>query len=528
MRKKKLKVLVLILFLLLPIEIITSSYTNKFPFLLVQSDEEIAKTEIKMSLNSFGIDWLPDGTPISTANNSQRNPQICSDGAGGAIITWQDYRSGSNYDIYAQRIDSSGNLQWTADGVVICTASDSQYRPEICSDGAGGAIITWYDYRSGLYSDIYAQRVNHLGNIQWTINGTAICTAGESQLESQLCSNGAGGAIITWIDYRSGSNYDIYVQEVSSSGGIEWNINGTAICTVNNDQINPQIFSDGSGGAIITWKGAGIYAQRIDSSGNLKWTVNGTAICTANGDKRIPQLCSNGAGGAIITWFDYRSGSNYDIYVQEVSSSGGIEWNINGTAICTANGDQYAPQLCSDGSGGAIITWYDGRSGSTGRNIYSQSINSSGNIQWTNNGVAICTANNDQWVPQLCSDGSGGAIISWYDNRNIDITGRDIYVQLINSAGNVLWISNGLAICTVNNDQINPQICSDGAGGAIITWNDGRSENDDIYAQHIKSPELEGGEIPFVIIVAIVSFIGIAVLIGIATTLIIKKRRKIE
>jgi len=295
MRKKKLKVLVLILFLILQIEIITSSYTNKFPFLLVQSDEEIAKTEIKMSLNSFGIDWLPDGTPISTANNSQRNPQIC-------------------------------------------------------SDGAGGAIITWYDYRSGLYSDIYAQRVNHLGNIQWTINGTAICTAGESQLESQLCSNGAGGAIITWIDYRSGSNYDIYVQEVSSSGG--------------------------------------------------------------------------------------------------------IEWNINGTAICTANGDQYAPQLCSDGSGGAIITWYDGRSGSTGRNIYSQSINSSGNIQWTNNGVAICTANNDQWVPQLCSDGSGGAIISWYDNRNIDITGRDIYVQLINSAGNVLWISNGLAICTVNNELI--------------------------------------------------------------------------
>jgi hypothetical protein len=55
---------------------------------------------------------------------------------------------------------------WTTDGVPICLASGYQYRPTITTNGAGGAIITWYDYRntSSRY-DIYAQNVNADGTL---------------------------------------------------------------------------------------------------------------------------------------------------------------------------------------------------------------------------------------------------------------------------------------------------------------------------------------------------------------------------
>jgi hypothetical protein len=77
------------------------------------------------------------------------------DGAGGAIITWYEYR-GNNSAIYAQRVDSSGKVLWTTGGVPIRSISGSSaYDPRIASDGAGGAIIAWYDYRSGV--KIYAQ-----------------------------------------------------------------------------------------------------------------------------------------------------------------------------------------------------------------------------------------------------------------------------------------------------------------------------------------------------------------------------------
>ncbi len=64
--------------------------------------------------------------PICTADASPHWPTIVSDGSGGAIITWGDQRSGS-YDIYAQRVDADGNVQWTTNnGVPICTASGKQ------------------------------------------------------------------------------------------------------------------------------------------------------------------------------------------------------------------------------------------------------------------------------------------------------------------------------------------------------------------------------------------------------------------
>ena len=85
--------------------------------------------------------WQIDGVPVCTTVNSQGAPTVVSDGAGGAIVTWVAYRSVSNWDIYAQRVNNLGVPQWTADGVAICTESGFQVYPMIVSDGAGGAIV---------------------------------------------------------------------------------------------------------------------------------------------------------------------------------------------------------------------------------------------------------------------------------------------------------------------------------------------------------------------------------------------------
>lgn len=57
------------------------------------------------------IPWAkknPENVEVSKAANNQRVPQLVSDGAGGAIIVWEDARSGSTLDIYAQGINASG------------------------------------------------------------------------------------------------------------------------------------------------------------------------------------------------------------------------------------------------------------------------------------------------------------------------------------------------------------------------------------------------------------------------------------
>ena len=68
---------------------------------------------------------------------------------GGAIITWQDYCSGTYYDIYAQRVSAGGVVLWAANGIVLLHGEpqpdDSPDRP----DGSGGAIVAWQDGRGG-------------------------------------------------------------------------------------------------------------------------------------------------------------------------------------------------------------------------------------------------------------------------------------------------------------------------------------------------------------------------------------------
>ena len=306
---------------------------------------------------SGNVLWTTDGVPVCTASGAQIAPWLAADGTGGAIIAWQDSR-GVSYDVYAQRVDASGTAVWTANGVAICTAANTQNTIRVVADEFGGAVISWQDYRSGV-TDIYAQRVNGTGSAMWLANGEPVCTAVDFQLDPRLVSDGSGGAIVTWKDYRSGIEHDIYTQRVDGSGNVLWTTNGVAICTATDDQSDLEIATDGAGGAILAWRDLrsgtanDIYAQRVNGSGSALWTADGVAICSAAVDQIGPQVASDGLGGAIIAWRDLRSGLG-DIYARRVDGSGTPQWTTDGVAICTHPSDQPNPGLVSDGLGGAV------------------------------------------------------------------------------------------------------------------------------------------------------------------------------
>ncbi|HET6348012.1 MAG TPA: T9SS type A sorting domain-containing protein [Candidatus Krumholzibacteria bacterium] len=442
--------------------------------------------------------WQPDGAALSTAIHDQTVPVSVSDGAGGVIVAWQDFQSGNNWDIYVQRVDASGTALWTTNGVALCTEGANQTDPAIASDGAGGAIVTWYDTRSFPGADlksIFAQRVDAGGVPQWTANGVSLCTEVNGRGHPMITADGLGGAIVTWEDYRNSSTTaDIYTQRVDPSGVVQWTTNGVAVCTAVNDQLGPMIASVGAAGAIITWYDLrngiddDIFAQRVDMAGVVQWAPNGLPVCTAANSQYLPTILPDGAGGAIITWEDYRN-SNYDIFVQRVNNAGTPLWTPNGVALCTAPGSQGIPMITTDGSGGAIITWYDFRN-VTDSDIYAQRVNASGVPQWPPDGAPVCTAPGNQFNPTIVSDNLGGAIVAWRDLQGG--TDYDIYSQRLNSYGVVQWPPAGVALCTAAGDQSNPTIVSDGASGAIVAWQDPRLTDYDVYAQEVNAAGIAG------------------------------------
>jgi len=417
---------------------------------------------------------------------SQTNVQVVSDGAGGSICTWVDTRNGAQ-DIYAQRMNANGSLLWNVDGIAICNAVSDQYSPRLVSDAAGGAIIAWYDNRAGNY-DIYAQRINAAGTVQWATDGVAITTQPGNQNAQQLITDGSGGAIIVWSDGAGGGpNADIVAQRINGAGTALWS---ASICNANSLQNSPQLISDGAGGAIITWEDwrnfsqPDIYTQRISFNGFTSWNFNGVLICSEPNfaNQYSTKIVSDGANGAIICWLDQRNfGSGQDIYAQKVNASGLVQWVSNGLAVCAANALQTAQQMISDGAGGAIIIWEDRRAE---RDIYAQRLNNSGTAQWISNGIPICNTTGIQTDPQLVSRVSGGVTILWTDLRNS--SQEDIYAQAITLAGAELWTTNGVPVANEAHSQSAAQFITDGADGAIIAWQDLRTTFDyDIYSSKL-------------------------------------------
>ena len=428
--------------------------------------------------------WVDEGFPVASATGQQIYPVIVSDGSGGAIIAWQDSR-GSDFNIYVQRINMEGVAMWLPNGVPMCTATGDQLAPQIVSDGAGGAIVVWYDFRNGTDNNIYARRVNNVGALQWAADGAAVCSAPDDQTNALVTLDGSGGAIIAWDDSRNGLDYNSYVQRINSNGDAIYAADGVSACLAPGNQFLTSLVPNGTGAAIAVWYDyrnlfdADVYAQRINAVGGSTWVADGLALCTAIGDQESPCAVSDGSGGAIVAWTD-RRGPAYDVYAQHVAAAGTLAWVSDGLVVCNATGNQTFPGITTDGSDGAIISWQDARNGAAALDIYAQRMTGAGAAQWTGNGVAVCSALTNQDHPVLTSDGSGGAIIVWNDARNGN---PDIFAQRLNASGSPQWTSNGEPLVDASARQASTALTAVSGGGAIFTWQDFRSDvKGDVYA----------------------------------------------
>lgn len=279
-------------------------------------------------MDGSGIAQWGGGIAVSTGTAFRGYPKIIKSDSDNVIVTWEDQRNGDS-DIYAQQIIiSSGtvNPSWTVNGNPVTVETSHQERPEIVSDGLGGAIITWTDWRQTTTEpDIYAQRINSSGDpvADWTTNGVPICTeVGEQKrpvITEDLLYGATTGAIIAWEDMRRG-DFDIYAEKVARDDPPVLDEEDTFVAGGFGFQLSPRIVSDNLGGAIGTWieDFSKIFATKRNQDGRLVWSsYPGVLVC--EGIEIIDsQIISDGSGGAIVAWVVLGSGGDFDIFAQRV------------------------------------------------------------------------------------------------------------------------------------------------------------------------------------------------------------------
>lgn len=407
---------------------------------------------------------------------------VLPDSIPGVIAQCTDFRSGTAMTVRAQHLLASGSIAqgWTPDGTRLCLGTVQGVASTAISDGGGGAIVVWVDDRTG-DGDLYAQRFTVAGAIApgWPSDGVPVCVARGSQYQVALASDGAGSAVAVWQDYRAGGLGDIYAQRVTSAGQVAWASDGIPVCTDPADQGAPAVAPDGVGGTLVVWQdrrgGApDLYFQHLTLAGTVAAGLaeGGTPLVTADGAQINPTVVSDGDGGAIVVWEDHR-GADADLYGLRVNAEGQpvAGWPAQGVPVTAAPGHQRSPVLASDGAHGAVVAWCD--EGSDRGDIRAQRVTAAGSLVWSSGGLALCAAVGEQSFPAIVSVGDSGVVVAWEDYRRGGHS--DLYAQRVTPTGASAWAADGVPICIARGDQYSVALAPDSTGGVLATWSDAAS-----------------------------------------------------
>lgn len=520
-----------------------------------------------------GVGHLIDTTTIaiSTATDWQTSPAIAFDGTN-YLVVWRDDRSDTDSDIYVTRVDQAGNVL-DPEGIGIATTTNTQVSPSVDFDGTN-YLIVWQEWRSGSAWDICCVRVSQLGTVldsssiliatgmDWQespsiafgdTNYLVVWQADENILCSRVDQNGTvldpGGIpvstatddqenpsvvfagnnyLVAWQDARNGGPYhaDIYGARVSQAGAV-LDPTGIAISTATATQGSPSVSFDGTN-IFVTWGdtrsgiSADIYGARVDQRGFVR-DPDGIAISVAAYSERSPAAVSDGTNHLVV-WEDFRSASRPDIYCARVHQSGNVLDSMGIAVSIGANGQTH-PDVAFDGTN-YLVVWSDNRSSLT-LDIYAARIDQSGVVldsssimvspdaylpavafDGTNylvvwekdsdiygarmnqvgivldpDAIAIVTNDNHQWSPSIAFDGINYLVV-WSDQYLLGRPYSDIYGARVNQAGIVLD-SNGFAITTAAYDQQYPCVAFDGTN-YLVVWEDDRLGSDpDIFGSRV-------------------------------------------
>lgn len=392
-------------------------------------------------------------------------PVGTSDGSGGVILVWGH----GDRLLCAQRLDAQGNTAWRTK----VTLSKTAYwfaDDTVVSDGHGGIIVAWVDWRNtegftlnlgcgrpDRDIDVYAQRVSHDGELLWGKDGIPVAIGPIDQSVTQVFSDGSGGAVIKWHTYEA-ERRPIHAQRIDAEGNRVWQLDWDS---------RGYLAGDGSGGVLayitgaiervvdpqgeIEWHQADSAIEKVDPQGEIEWHTSFPAIQS----RGKPIFLYDGLGGAFVCW----QGEAKNLYVRRIGEDGNWLWEEKREGI---SGGGNPGIVASDGSGGVIVAravippirW----------ELRAHRLDAGGESVWRR-AVWIGPEHVASLLADVFSDGSGSAIFVWQYGKSMRGT---VMAQKVSPDGESLWGESGVEICAESRRRGEVRIIDDGLGGIIV------------------------------------------------------------
>ena len=172
------------------------------------------------------IDWNGNtafdtgGVPVTQAENDQINFDFAlNEVKTKAMLVWEDYRNGQNYEIIGQVLDlengslMSDPIQFTS----VLNDSLNNYNPVITNVMENEYFVIWEDSRGYINEDpllingvdLYGAGFKIGSGLTTLINGIPICIAYHKQQDVNITHHVDEEFFLDWIDYRSSGKEDL-------------------------------------------------------------------------------------------------------------------------------------------------------------------------------------------------------------------------------------------------------------------------------------------------------------------------------
>jgi len=290
-------------------------------------------------------------------------PAVAINSATAAIaVAWEDFRNGTDPDIYMQYVNTDGSLAGNNFSPVSASAtSANQYFPDIAFNTTDKFIIAWNDDRGG-NNRIYFQRHDRISGLLGSNTAVSTDSSEVESLEPSVTAMTTGFAI-SWEAYSTNVPLNIVMQRFSNGG----TANGSRIRVSDdpsNMNDNPAIGYDNAGKIHALWTG---YSEGQQDIKLQQFGTDGSALGisslkinddTAGAPSIEAKLAVANDTLAVVIYRDEREDAG-DIYMRLLGQYGelyGGNWDLSGpNPISTKQYDPYV--TCGENSYDAV--WID-------------------------------------------------------------------------------------------------------------------------------------------------------------------------
>jgi hypothetical protein len=271
---------------------------------------------IRMSRFSEGGILMAPMNGVEIGPISFGNVEMTSDGGTGAYVYYST-GNGTGAALMCNHVNENGAPMWS-DWVSCAGAAGLGYQFSAIGDTQGVTLL-WV----GNGYNIYANRLTSSGASAWG-GQIDICTFAGTQDNFAWTKDG-DNYFVTWADGRAGlvGNYGIYAQKFNESGSVLWTTNGVQVANLNTYIPYPKILVDTEENIFIAHQSniSGYVVQKLDTNGNVQWDADGNLIAVAGLSPNYyeHQLFQSGLN-MLATWITPKSGGGTDgVYISNFS-----------------------------------------------------------------------------------------------------------------------------------------------------------------------------------------------------------------